>query len=110
MAALLASLGFGVPAERPDKTQLLAWAFACRFRAATVMRGVLAATASNQLLAIRTGLVVMILLVGALGIWLVSLILPSLGQALTLLDERGSKGISGMIEPLLLRIGEGAGN
>jgi len=55
MTAFLASLAFVVLAEMGDKTQLLAMAFAARFRASTVMWGVFAATAVNHLLAVAVG-------------------------------------------------------
>ncbi len=55
MTAFLASLAFVVLAEMGDKTQLLAMAFATRFRASTVMWGVFAATAVNHMLAVFVG-------------------------------------------------------
>jgi putative Ca2+/H+ antiporter (TMEM165/GDT1 family) len=55
MPAFLASLLFVVLAEMGDKTQLLAMAFACRFRWQTVMWGVFAATAANHLMAAALG-------------------------------------------------------
>jgi len=55
MTAFIASLIFVVLAEMGDKTQLLAMAFACKFRWQTVMWGVLAATAINHLLAASVG-------------------------------------------------------
>ena len=55
MTAFLASLAFVVLAEMGDKTQLLAMAFACRFRWQTVMWGVLVATILNHLLAVLVG-------------------------------------------------------
>jgi putative Ca2+/H+ antiporter (TMEM165/GDT1 family) len=55
MAAFLASLIFVVLAEMGDKTQLLAMAFACRYRWQTVMWGVFAATAANHLMAAALG-------------------------------------------------------
>ncbi len=55
MTAFLASLGFVVLAEMGDKTQLLAMAFATRYRASTVMWGVFAATVFNHLLAVLAG-------------------------------------------------------
>jgi putative Ca2+/H+ antiporter (TMEM165/GDT1 family) len=55
LTALLASLGFVVLAEMGDKTQLLAMAFACRYKASTVMWGVFAATVFNHLLAVLAG-------------------------------------------------------
>ncbi len=55
MNAFLASLVFVVLAEMGDKTQLLAMAFACKFRWQTVMWAVLVATAANHLLAAAVG-------------------------------------------------------
>jgi len=55
MTAFLASLIFVVLAEMGDKTQLLAMAFACRYRWQTVMWGVFAATAANHLMAAALG-------------------------------------------------------
>lgn len=55
MTAFLASLGFVVLAEMGDKTQLLAMAFAARFRWQTVMGAVLVATAANHLGAAAAG-------------------------------------------------------
>ncbi|MHB8880553.1 MAG: TMEM165/GDT1 family protein [Thermodesulfovibrionales bacterium] len=55
MTAFIASLIFVVLAEMGDKTQLLAMAFACKFRWQTVMWAVFAATAANHLLAAAAG-------------------------------------------------------
>ena len=55
MTAFLASLAFVVLAEMGDKTQLLAMAFATRFRWQMVMWGVLAATMANHLMAAAAG-------------------------------------------------------
>src|SRR4030066_2043582 len=55
MNAFIASLIFRVLAEMGDKTQLLAMAFACKFRWQTVMWGVFVATAANHLLAAAAG-------------------------------------------------------
>jgi len=55
MTAFLTSLLIVVLAEMGDKTQLLAMAFASRFRWQTVMWGVFAATAANHLLAVLVG-------------------------------------------------------
>lgn len=55
MTAFFASLIFVVLAEMGDKTQLLAMAFACKFRWQTVMWGVFVATAANHLLAAAAG-------------------------------------------------------
>jgi Ca2+/H+ antiporter, TMEM165/GDT1 family len=55
MTAYLASLGFVVLAEMGDKTQLLAMAFASKYRWQTVMWGVFVATLFNHLLAVLVG-------------------------------------------------------
>jgi Ca2+/H+ antiporter, TMEM165/GDT1 family len=55
MTAYLASLAFVVLAEMGDKTQLLAMAFATRYRWQTVMWGVFVATLVNHLLAVLAG-------------------------------------------------------
>jgi putative Ca2+/H+ antiporter (TMEM165/GDT1 family) len=55
LQAYFTSLIFVVLAEMGDKTQLLAMAFACRFRWQTVMWGVFAATVANHLLAVLAG-------------------------------------------------------
>jgi putative Ca2+/H+ antiporter (TMEM165/GDT1 family) len=53
--AFLTSLAIVVLAEMGDKTQLLAMAFASRFRWQTVLLAVFAATAANHLLAVLAG-------------------------------------------------------
>lgn len=55
MTAFLTSLAIVVLAEMGDKTQLLAMAFATRYRWQTVMWGVLVATAANHLFAVYVG-------------------------------------------------------
>ena len=55
MTAFLTSLVIVILAEMGDKTQLLAMAFAVRFRWQTVMLGVLAATLANHFLAVVAG-------------------------------------------------------
>lgn len=55
VTAYLASLGFVVLAEMGDKTQLLAMAFASRYKWQTVMWGVFAATLVNHFLAVVAG-------------------------------------------------------
>ena len=55
MTAFLTSLVIVVLAEMGDKTQLLAMAFASRFRWQTVMWGVFVATAANHLFAVLVG-------------------------------------------------------
>jgi Ca2+/H+ antiporter, TMEM165/GDT1 family len=55
MTAYLTSVAFVVLAEMGDKTQLLAMAFASRYRWQTVMSGVFVATLFNHLLAVLAG-------------------------------------------------------
>ncbi len=55
MIAFWTSLAMVTLAEMGDKTQLLAMAFASRFRWQTVMWGVFVATAANHLLAVLVG-------------------------------------------------------
>ncbi len=55
MIAFLTSLAIVFLAEMGDKTQLLAMAFAARFRWQTVLWGVLAATAANHFFAVVVG-------------------------------------------------------
>jgi putative Ca2+/H+ antiporter (TMEM165/GDT1 family) len=55
MTAFIASLAFVVLAEMGDKTQLLAMAFATRYRWQTVMWGVFIATLVNHLFAVLLG-------------------------------------------------------
>jgi len=55
MTAFWASLIFVVLAEMGDKTQLLAMAFATRYKASTVLWGVFVTTALNHLLAVAVG-------------------------------------------------------
>ncbi len=55
MSVFLASLALVILAEMGDKTQLLAMAFATRYRWQTVMWGVFAATALNHFFAVVAG-------------------------------------------------------
>ena len=55
MTAYITSLIFVVLAEMGDKTQLLAMAFATRYRWQTVMWGVFVATLANHLFAVLLG-------------------------------------------------------
>ncbi|MDA8423231.1 MAG: TMEM165/GDT1 family protein [Nitrospiraceae bacterium] len=55
MTAFLTSLAIVFLAEMGDKTQLLAMAFATRFRWQTVLLGVFVATAANHLFAVYVG-------------------------------------------------------
>ena len=63
--------------------------------------------------AILAVIIVMILIFGALGIWLIVTLLPYLGQVITtagkMLEQQGIKGILETIMPLLQKIWEGAG-
>ena len=63
--------------------------------------------------AILAVIIVMILIFGALGIWLIVALLPYLGQVITtagkMLEQQGIKGILETITPLLQKIWEGAG-
>ena len=63
--------------------------------------------------AILAVLIVMILVFGAIGIWLIVALLPYLGQVITkagkMLEQEGIKGILETIMPLLQKIWEGAG-
>ncbi len=55
MTAFIFSLGFVVLAEMGDKTQLLAMAFAAKYKASTVMWGVFVATIVNHFFAVLAG-------------------------------------------------------
>jgi putative Ca2+/H+ antiporter (TMEM165/GDT1 family) len=55
ISTFLASLIFVVLSEMGDKTQLLAMAFACKFKWQTVMWGIFVATSANHLLAAAAG-------------------------------------------------------
>lgn len=55
MDAMITSTIFVVLAEMGDKTQLLGMAFATRFKAVTVLAGVLVATLANHFLAVALG-------------------------------------------------------
>jgi hypothetical protein len=45
----------------------------------------------------------------AVGIWLISLLMPLLGQLLSIVEKNGIKGIFEAISPYLLKLWEGAG-
>jgi len=51
---------------------------------------------------------VLLLIVLAVGIWLISLLIPFLGQLLTNIEKNGIKGILEAISPYLLKLWEGA--
>jgi hypothetical protein len=59
--------------------------------------------------AILAGIVLTILIIGAVGIWLIVMILPYLGQVISMSDTQGIKGILEAITPFLQKIWEGAG-
>jgi hypothetical protein len=59
--------------------------------------------------AILTGIVVTILIIGAVGIWLIVTLLPYLGQAVSMVEKQGIKGILDAITPFLQKIWEGSG-
>jgi hypothetical protein len=54
-------------------------------------------------------IVLIILVIGAVGVWIVIKILPYLGQVLSMAEKQGIKGFMEMITPFLQKIGEGAG-
>jgi hypothetical protein len=58
---------------------------------------------------ILAGIVLVILIIGAVGIWLIVTILPDLGQVISMVDTQGIKGILEAITPFLQKIWEGAG-
>lgn len=51
----------------------------------------------------------LLLIVLAVAIWLISLLIPFLGQLLTLIEKNGIKGIVEAVSPYLLKLWEGAG-
>jgi hypothetical protein len=59
--------------------------------------------------AILAGIVLTILIIGAVGIWLVVTLLPYLGQVISMAEKQGLKGILETITPLLQKIWEGGG-
>jgi hypothetical protein len=63
--------------------------------------------------AILAVIILITLIFGALGIWLIVSLLPYLGQVITtagkMLEQQGIKGILETIMPLLQKIWEGAG-
>jgi hypothetical protein len=63
--------------------------------------------------AILVAIIAVILILGALGIWLIVALMPYLGQFITAgaktLEQQGIKGILEAIMPLLQKIWEGAG-
>jgi hypothetical protein len=58
---------------------------------------------------IIAGIVLTILIICAVGIWLIVTLLPYLGQVISMLEKQGLKGIMEVITPLLQKIWEGAG-
>jgi hypothetical protein len=59
--------------------------------------------------AILAGIVLMILIIVAVGIWLIVTLLPYLGQVISMADTQGIKGILETITPFLQKIWEGVG-
>lgn len=59
--------------------------------------------------AILAGIVLTILMICAVGIWLIVTLLPYLGQVISMVEKQGLKGILETITPLLQKIWEGAG-
>lgn len=63
--------------------------------------------------AILIAIIAVLLIFGALGIWLIVTLMPYLGQFITagakVLEQQGIKGILETIMPLLQKIWEGAG-
>jgi hypothetical protein len=45
----------------------------------------------------------------AVGIWVISLLIPLLGQLLSIIEKQGIKGAIETISPYLLKLWEGAG-
>ncbi len=59
--------------------------------------------------AILAGIVLTILIIGAVGIWLIVTLLPYLGQVISMAEKQGIKGILEAITPFLQKIWEGTG-
>jgi hypothetical protein len=59
--------------------------------------------------AILAGIVLTMLIIAAVGMWLIATILPYLGQVISMADAQGMKGILEAIKPLLQKIWEGSG-
>jgi hypothetical protein len=59
--------------------------------------------------AIFAGIVLTILVIVAVGIWLIVTLLPFLGQIISMAEKQGIKGILETITPFLQKIWEGAG-
>jgi uncharacterized protein YacL len=51
----------------------------------------------------------LLLMVLAVGIWLIAMLIPFLGQLLTVIENNGLKGIIEAISTYLLKLWEGAG-
>ena len=58
---------------------------------------------------ILAGIALMILIIGAVGIWLIVTLLPYLGQVVPVVEKQGIKGILETITPFLQKIWEGTG-
>jgi hypothetical protein len=59
--------------------------------------------------AILAGIVLTILIIGAIGIWLIVTLFPYLGQVISMAEKQGVKGILDAITPFLQKIWEGTG-
>jgi len=59
--------------------------------------------------AILAGIMFVILIISAVGIWLVVTFLPYLGQIISIAEKQGIKGILEAITPFLQKIWEGTG-
>lgn len=51
----------------------------------------------------------LLLILFILGIWLISLVLPLLGQLFAVIEKEGLKGVLETVMPYLLKLWEGAG-
>jgi hypothetical protein len=53
--------------------------------------------------------IVVLCIIVVIGIWLISLLVPLLGQVLSLVEKQGLKGAFEVISPYLMKLWEGAG-
>jgi len=56
-----------------------------------------------------TALVFTLLVIGALGVWVIIKLLPYLGQVVSMAEKQGLKGIMDTITPLIQKFGNAAG-
>jgi hypothetical protein len=54
-------------------------------------------------------IVFIMLVIGAVGVWIIVKMLPYLGQVVSMAEKQGITGILEMITPILQKIGEGTG-